>query len=82
MVLFSVSKREWSQAEKVQIQHLVDEAVKNKRPPRKGELIMFKATTTDKILAALPWLRLKYQVWARAQAIMKKKRNIVNDLLS
>ena len=79
--IFSVSKRDWSQVEKVQIKHLVEEAVKNKRPPCKGEMVMFQATKADKNLTALPWVKIRHQVWAMAQVKMKEAKKIVNDLL-
>jgi hypothetical protein len=80
--MFSVSnKRIWSNLEKEQMQSLVLEAVRKKRPPCKADVGKFQLTNGDKNLKSLPWLKLKHQVWAMAQSIIKKKEKVVAELM-
>ena len=48
------------------------------KPPKKNEVQSFQKT--NKGLLALPWLKIKHQVWAMAQSEMKKNKKIMRDL--
>jgi hypothetical protein len=67
----------WTNDEKKLLMPLVQNSVRERKPPVKDSILKMKKETS---LEKLPWLKIKYQVWAMAQSEMKKNKKIIVDL--
>lgn len=58
---------------------LIQKAEKEGKPPVKKEIMKLKEKYS--VLSELPWIKIKHQIWAKAQTLIVKKKKVVDIFL-
>ena len=70
-VVSETEKKKWTEHEKAALKPLVLKAYREKKPPNKSDITELLKNSR---INGIPWLNVKYQVWAMAQQKIRQAK--------